>query len=425
MHTEEYQMINSRHKILYIQGPALGGTVTGLYDLVGGINLKKYEPVILFLEPSIYCDESKNLGFKVITARKYLMHGQTSHVSSSKRDIAASLNRVNSLLSEIYKNFKQFYLLVCKDLILANRLSCFIRDLNIDLVHHNNNLRSDRVSVLAAALTNVPQICHVRTLTNLFYTEKFISRFVNAFIYMSSVIQKAYLNHGIPNKKGTVIYDGFNTVDNSIFDKNKITFLRDEFGIKNGEHLICNIGRIDWWKGQDYFIKAMAKVLKVEPNTKVLIVGPTDSRPENQAFYLKLKNLVEKYKMSNNLIFAGFRSDVQNIMAASDVVVHSSSEPEPFGRVIVEGMLVEKPVVATSAGGVLDIIQDKVTGLLVPLKDAESMAAAILQLLQNPEQAKQIGARARERAKRRFSVEQHVTAVEEIYKKVLSQNEIL
>jgi glycosyltransferase involved in cell wall biosynthesis len=415
-------MMNNRHKILYIQGPALGGTVTGLLDLVGGIDLKKYEPIILFLGPSIYCDEFRNLGFKVITARKYHLHAKARHASSSKRDIAASLNRVSYLLADLYKNLKQFYLLICKDLFLANRLSCFIRDLNIDLVHHNNNLRSDRVSVLAAALTNVPQICHVRTLTSLFYTEKFISQFVNAFIYMSSVIQKAYLNHGIPNKKGTVIYDGFNIVDNRIFDKNKIALLRDEFGIKKNDNLVCNIGRIDWWKGQDYFIKAMATVSKFEPDTKVLIVGPTDSRPENQAFYLKLKNLVEKYKMSNNLIFTGFRADVQNIMAASDVVVHSSSEPEPFGRVIVEGMLVEKPVVATAAGGVLDIIQDQVTGLLVPLKDAESMAAAILQLLQNPGQAKRIGTRARERAKRRFSVKQHVTAVEAIYKKVLSHS---
>jgi glycosyltransferase involved in cell wall biosynthesis len=100
--------------------------------------------------------------------------------------------------------------------------------------------------------------------------------------------------------------------------------------------------------------------------------------------------------------------------------VHSSSEPEPFGRVIVEAMAAGRPVVATAAGGVLDIIEDQVTGLLVPPKNATLMAKAIQQLFQNRDQAEMIGQRAQQEAKRRFSVEQHVKAVQRIYQKILS-----
>ena len=90
--------------------------------------------------------------------------------------------------------------------------------------------------------------------------------------------------------------------------------------------------------------------------------------------------------MSDRVILTGVRSDIPRIMAASDIVVHSASEPEPFGRVIVEAMAAGRPVVATAAGGVLDIIEDQVTGLLVPSKNVTLMAKAIQQFLQNEEQ---------------------------------------
>jgi glycosyltransferase involved in cell wall biosynthesis len=125
-------------------------------------------------------------------------------------------------------------------------------------------------------------------------------------------------------------------------------------------------------------------------------------------------------QLSDHFIFTGFRADVPRIMATSDIVVHSASEPEPFGRVIVEAMAAGRPVVATAAGGPLDIIEDQVTGLLVPPQNAALMAKAIQQLLQNREQATMIGQRAQQVAKERFSVEQHVTAVQRIYQKILA-----
>ena len=164
----------------------------------------------------------------------------------------------------------------------------------------------------------------------------------------------------------------------------------------------------------------MAEVIQSQPNTKALIVGAPDSTPSNQAYYQKLQQLVSELRLSDHVVFTGFRTDVSSIMAASDIVVHSSSEPEPFGRVVVEALLAGRPVVATAAGGVLDIVEDQVTGLLVPPKNAALMAKAIQQLLQNREQARAIGQRAQQRSKERFSVKRHVTAVQRIYQEVLA-----
>jgi glycosyltransferase involved in cell wall biosynthesis len=407
-----------RIRILYIQRPGIGGSVTGLYDLVSGLDFKKFEPIVLFLKSSIYCEQFKKLGVRVITAGN--PHSRfDSHSLGSKRDIAAELKQYSMSLADGYKTLKQFYLLTLRDLPIANRVYRLIKNLNIDLVHHNDNLPADRATVLGTCFTEVPQVCHIRTLKSLSFIEKYMSRFVNAFIYMSRVIEELYLDHGIPDSKGTVIYDGFDTKCYDKFEGYQFNVIKSELGIKDKDFVICNVGRIAGWKGQNFAIKALAKIVKFEPNAKLLIVGPTDPSPDNQVYYKKLLKLANEFNISDNVIFTGFRIDIPHLMAASDIIVHSSSEPEPFGRVIVEGMLAGKPVIATAAGGVLDIIEDQVTGFLVPIKDDLSMANAIIYLLKNPKKAEQISSNAQIIAKKRFNVKQHVEAVQTIYEDIL------
>lgn len=177
------------------------------------------------------------------------------------------------------------------------------------------------------------------------------------------------------------------------------------------------------WKGQDYFLHALADIVRSFPDTKALIVGAPESGPGSQKYFKELQQLVAELKLSEHVVFTGFRSDVAHIMAASDVIVHSSSEPEPFGRVIVEAMAVGKPIIATAAGGALEIFDDQVTGLLVPPKDVVHMAKALQQLLIDPTQAQLMGQRAQQYVQTRFTVEQHVRAVQQIYERVLNQRQ--
>jgi len=102
-------------------------------------------------------------------------------------------------------------------------------------------------------------------------------------------------------------------------------------------------------------------------------------------------------------------------MSALDVVVLSSALPEPFGRTVIEGMAAGRPVIATAAGGVLDIIDDGVNGLLVPSKDSQAMAQAIMTVLSDPARAEQMGRAARQRVAERFAIHHHVAAVQKVY----------
>lgn len=167
-----------------------------------------------------------------------------------------------------------------------------------------------------------------------------------------------------------------------------------------------------------------AEVVKRNYNIKGLIIGGlAELSYDSSSRYLdRLHVMVKFLGLGEKIIFTGHRSDVPCLVAALDVVVHASSTSEPFGLTVIEGMAAGKPVVATAAGGVLDIIEDGVNGLLVPCKDSKAMARAILQILSDRDKAKKMGLAARRRVTERFTVQQQVTAVQKLYDSILGIN---
>lgn len=413
-------MVSKRHRILYIEKPtSVGGSVISMYELIRGLDSTCYEPIVLFHGPNPYREQFQAIGVRVIVLNEKAATTTAKTIAlESSRDIAASLARYSHWLANLYKAAKETYLIIRRERPLAYKLAQLIRDEEIDLVHHNGSLPKNRDTIWAARLAGVPQVCHVRMLHKFSFWERYLARSVNAFIYISKAVQQLYHNLGIPAHKGQVVYNPFDI--ETLAQGNHTTDLRAEFGVTDQGQLISNVGRIDWWKGQDDFLRAIAEVTQSHPHTKALIVGQPDTNPWSVAYYQQLQKLVVDLNLSEHVIFTGFRSDIPDIMNASDIIVHSASEPEPFGRVVVEGMAAGKPVIATAAGGVLDIIEDQVTGLLIPPKNAQAMANAICQFLQDQTQAKTVGQRAQKRAEERFSVSQHVTSVERIYQDILS-----
>ncbi len=409
-------MNTRRYRILYIEKPAsVGGSVISLYELVRGLDRDRYEPVVLFHGPNPYRGRFQALGVKVIVLSDKT---PSAPPDGPQWDIAASLGQYSRRWSEGYRAAKQFYLLLRRDVPLARRVARIIREEAVDLVHHNNTLSGNRATVMAARMAGVSQVCHVRMLHRLSFVERPLVRWVDAFVYISRAVEQLYQSQGVPAEKGQVIH---NPIDVERFEQADDTAdLRAELGLNGGDQLISNVGRLDWWKGHDDFLQAMAEVVRFHPNARALIVGTPGSTATSQAYYRRLQRLVADLGLSQHVIFTGFRNDVPRIIAASDVVVHSASEPEPFGRVVVEAMAAGRPVVATAAGGVLDIVEDRVTGLLVPPKSPSTMADAIRHLLQNRERGQQMGQRAQRQAKSRFSAQQHVTTMQQIYERVLA-----
>jgi glycosyltransferase involved in cell wall biosynthesis len=216
----------------------------------------------------------------------------------------------------------------------------------------------------------------------------------------------AFVAAGGNDRIVTVIYNGIDSKPFDCLASADVSSERNLLGL-GGFPLIGMFGRVSTWKGQHVAIEA----LRYLPNDiHLLIVG--DSLYGESSYGRLLRQRVDELKLERRVHFLGFRSDIPALMTAVDVVVHCSVSPEPFGRVIVEAMLAGRPVVATVGGGTMEIIEDGVTGLLVPPGDGKALATAVERVLAPNALRGAIVSGARCEALARFSIEGMLAAID-------------
>jgi glycosyltransferase involved in cell wall biosynthesis len=177
------------------------------------------------------------------------------------------------------------------------------------------------------------------------------------------------------------------------------------------------VGRLESWKGHAVFLKALALVKDAVPRVRGIIAG--DSVPHEPGYRASLEALQKGLDLQERVTFCGHRADVPAVMSALDVLVLASTSPEPFGRVLIEAMAAGKPVVATGAGAVPEIIQDGEQGLIVAPGDPGALAEAVIRLLSDPGLARTMGQKGRLRVEERFEVRQYVDGVQAVYRELL------
>jgi glycosyltransferase involved in cell wall biosynthesis len=161
------------------------------------------------------------------------------------------------------------------------------------------------------------------------------------------------------------------------------------------------------------------------PQARLLIVGEVKfdnsaTRLDNRGYLAELHELVRELGLGDAVDFIGERNDIPQIMTRADVVLVPSTE-EPFGRTVAEAMAVGSPVVATTVGGPAEVIEDGSTGLLAPPGEPGAWSQAIGSILDDPEWALEMGRRAADIVRRRFSTERHAATMMEVYAHARSQ----
>lgn len=177
----------------------------------------------------------------------------------------------------------------------------------------------------------------------------------------------------------TVIYNG---IDGSRFvaGEESPQFWRKELGI-NEKPTVGIFGRLAEWKGQLTFVEALGKCEGVQG---IIVGGALFGGDE--AYAKLVKSRVSELGLEDRISFLGFRDDVPQLMAACDAVVHASTDPEPFGRVIAEAMLCHRPVIAARGGGATELVgENDERGILVDAGDAAQLQSAIHRLLHSAE----------------------------------------
>lgn len=183
------------------------------------------------------------------------------------------------------------------------------------------------------------------------------------------------------------------------------------------------IGRLTPLKGHLHFLKAMAKVIRVNRRIKIWIVGEAASSRE--AYKEEVQIMVRRLGLSHCTEFLGMQKDIPEILSNLDLLVLASTYPESFGRVIIEAQAAGVPVVATQVGGVVDIIDDGITGLLVAPRDPQAMSEAIVKIMKDVKLGSCLAENAYKKIKEKFNITLMVNNSLNVYQEALSHFKIL
>jgi glycosyltransferase involved in cell wall biosynthesis len=289
-------------------------------------------------------------------------------------------------------------------------------------VIHANSQKSFVVAAAAGLLSRRPVVWHLRDIlttahfsrTNIRAAVMLANARAAAVITNSEATAAAFREAGGRAELVRVVHNGIAAAPFDAVTESRREELRGTLAPGAGV-VLAAVGRLARWKGQHVVLAATEAI----PDAVAWIIGAALFGEDR---YLEgLREQARGLGIESRVRFLGEREDVPALLAAADLVVHSAIEPEPFGRVLVEGMLARRPVIASDAGGVREVIAHGSTGWLVRPGDPAALAATIAGIRAMPVAAREaIVARARADAEQRFSLEAMVAGVAGVVDEVVS-----
>lgn len=366
-----------KYNILYIdssQGIYGGGQIS-LLELLKNIDRTKFRPVVILSEAGKLQKEIEqiDLDCKIISMP------------------SITLFNIFSCIVAIWK------------------LGLFMRKRQITLVHTNTS-RATIYAGLASLISRIPVVWHIRIPHSDGLLDRFLASRSSHLITVSQAVKRRF--NWLREGKIRVIYNG---VDTKRFSPGPTyNDLRRKLNLNDENIVIATVGRLSHEKGLEFLISALEGIVEKYPQTKVLIVGNG-----NEEYHLSLQAKAKNLGLSSNVIFAGFREDIPEILRCVDVFCLPSLT-EGFNRTLLEAMACGLPVVATSVGGNVELVQNSLPGLLVPPNNSSALAAAIVELLKNRTKSQKMGMDGRRIVEENFSIETNVRQTEALYEEIIS-----
>lgn len=291
---------------------------------------------------------------------------------------------------------------------------------NYDIIYANTQ-KAFVVGAVVSLIHRKPLIYHLRDILSEDHFSKVNIQFAIALanscasrvIANSQATKAAFVQAGGCRDLVEVIYNGFSLEQFSACAE-QTQDLRSLLNL-DGKFVVGHFSRLSPWKGQHILLDALANC---SDSVNALLVG--DALFGEDEYVQQLHVQVETLGLGDRVHFLGFRSDIPLLMAACDLVVHTSIAPEPFGRVIVEAMLTGTPVIAAQAGGAVELIESGETGWLTPPGDSAALAVLINRFIQEPETLVQTAKCALDDARERFDISHMLGQVERLLESVVS-----
>ena len=273
-------------------------------------------------------------------------------------------------------------------------LNKYIKKNNIDLIYINT---STIISPAIAAKFNRKRVIyHIHEIPNSSNIyPKILSIFLNNFssniIVVSKAVENFWLRYKLNRRKIILIYNGlkFENTKKQKKKSNKVIF--------------TNIARIIPYKGHLYLLRIVKKLIKFNSKFLFYIIG--DTYPGYEKYEESLKQYVKDNDLENNIVFTGFKNDVDSYLNSSNFFIHTAIEPDPLPTVILEAIILDTPVIATNLGGAIEILDKGKGGLLIPENNVDQSVNLILKLMANQTEISQKKSYAKQYLRKNFSEE--------------------
>ena len=298
------------------------------------------------------------------------------------------------------------------DLGAAWRLSRLLKQLRPDIVHAHDP-HGVAMAALALSMSTAPVKpplvaarrvdFHLRRST----LSRWKYRQVDCFICASDAIRRILIADGIPDARAVTVHEG---IDLERVAAAPPARLHEEFWLPHDAPIVGNVAALVPHKGQRYLIEAAALVVRQVPDARFIIAGEGELRPA-------LERQIKEHRLEKHVLLAGFRPDVLSLHKTFDIFVLSSTT-EGLGTSLLDAMGCAKPIVATTAGGIPEVVEDGVTGVLVAPKDSVALAQAIVTLLQDDALRRKYGGAGFARVHERYSAERMVRNTVQVYERL-------
>jgi L-malate glycosyltransferase len=233
-------------------------------------------------------------------------------------------------------------------------------------------------------------------------------RQVACFICASEAIRRMLVSDGVPEAQTVTVHEGIDVERGRAAPAAK---LHEELFLPHQAPVVGNVAALVPHKGQRHLVEAAGLVVRQVPDARFVIAGEGELRPA-------LERQIKDHRLEKHVLLAGFRPDVLSLHKAFDIFVMSSIT-EGLGTSLLDAMAAGKPIVATSAGGIPEVVTDGVNGFLLPPRDHHAMAAAIVRLLKDPALRQRMGDAGYSRVCDQFSAERMLKETASVYDRVI------
>jgi glycosyltransferase involved in cell wall biosynthesis len=385
-------------RILYVEGNSdgtIGGSFFSLLFLIKNLDRTRFTPVVVFSTDNALVAQFQAAGAEVVI-----------------RPLARPVPWTHWLLRPFGLLANAMLALVVEPL----RLAWLMRRRSIDLVHLNNSIERNLPWIRAAVLARIPRITHERGINERVSPQASrLVRHLDGVICISSAVRENLERLGLGTRNLVTIWNGLDPNEMRVrVDRNTVL---GEFGLGQNTRMIGMVGNIRQWKGQSVVIEAMRTISRRHSDVVCLLIG--HFAESDREYKQSIERMIAENDLGKCVVITGYRSNVADYVATLDVLIHASILPEPFGRVLLEGMALRKPLVASRGGAVPEIVEDGVSGLLFEPGNPQDLAEKLLCLLESRETARSMGEAGYARLIEKFGIDGNANRTMVFYEQVL------